>query len=82
MPDFYQQYFREYHEKTFSADMSSVLKPLAERLNPGAHINMFVWMTVIGTGIAFERGAQMGMVTLFNVFPLHSGKESLFSARG
>jgi TRAP-type C4-dicarboxylate transport system permease small subunit len=32
-------------------------------------INMFVWMTVIGTGIAFERGAQMGMVTLFNIFP-------------
>ena len=32
-------------------------------------INLFVWMTVIGTGIAFERGAQLGMVTFFNLFP-------------
>jgi TRAP-type C4-dicarboxylate transport system permease small subunit len=32
-------------------------------------INLFVWMTVIGTGIAFERGAQLGMVTVFNRFP-------------
>ena len=33
-------------------------------------INLFVWMTVIGTGIAFERGAHLGMVTFFNLFPL------------
>jgi len=33
-------------------------------------INLFVWMTVVGTGIAFERGAQLGMVTFFNLFPL------------
>ena len=32
-------------------------------------INLFVWMTVVGTGIAFERGAQLGMVTFFNMFP-------------
>lgn len=32
-------------------------------------INLFVWMTVIGTGIAFERGGQLGMVTLYNIFP-------------
>lgn len=32
-------------------------------------INLFVWMTVVGSGIAFERGAQLGMVTLFNLFP-------------
>jgi len=32
-------------------------------------INLFVWMTVIGSGIAFERGGQLGMVTLFNIFP-------------
>ncbi len=32
-------------------------------------INLFVWMTVVGTGIAFERGAQLGMVTFFNLFP-------------
>ena len=32
-------------------------------------INLFVWMTVIGSGIAFERGGQLGMITLYNVFP-------------
>lgn len=32
-------------------------------------VNMFVWMTVIGTGIAFERGGQLGMVSIFNLFP-------------
>ena len=33
-------------------------------------INLFVWLTVVGTGIAFERGAQLGMVTFFNMFPV------------
>jgi len=32
-------------------------------------INMFVWLTVVGSGIAFERGAHLGMMTLFNLFP-------------
>lgn len=32
-------------------------------------INFFVWLTLIGSGIAFERGAQLGMVTLYNIFP-------------
>ena len=32
-------------------------------------INLFVWMTVIGIGLAFERGGQLGMVTLYNIFP-------------
>jgi TRAP-type C4-dicarboxylate transport system permease small subunit len=32
-------------------------------------INMFVWLTVVGSGISFERGAHLGMVTLFNFFP-------------
>jgi TRAP-type C4-dicarboxylate transport system permease small subunit len=32
-------------------------------------INLFVWLTVVGTGIAFERGGQLGMVTLYNVLP-------------
>jgi TRAP-type C4-dicarboxylate transport system permease small subunit len=32
-------------------------------------INLFVWMTVIGSGIAFERGGQLGMITLYNLFP-------------
>lgn len=31
-------------------------------------INLFVWLTVIGSGIAFERGGQLGMVTLYNRF--------------
>lgn len=37
-------------------------------------INLFVWMTVVGTGIAFERGAHLGMVTFFNLFPLRMRK--------
>lgn len=32
-------------------------------------INLFVWLTIVGSGIAFERSAHLGMVTLFNVFP-------------
>lgn len=32
-------------------------------------INLFVWMTVVGSGIAFGRGGHLGMVTLFNIFP-------------
>ena len=32
-------------------------------------INCFVWMTVVGIGIAFTRGSQLGMVTLFDLFP-------------
>jgi TRAP-type C4-dicarboxylate transport system permease small subunit len=44
-------------------------------------INLFVWMTVVGTGIAFERGAQLGMVTVFNRFPLTMRKRLVvFSA--
>jgi TRAP-type C4-dicarboxylate transport system permease small subunit len=32
-------------------------------------INLFVWVTVIGSGLAFEQGGQLGMVTLYNIFP-------------
>ena len=32
-------------------------------------INLFVWVTVIGSGMAFERGGQLGMVTLYRMFP-------------
>jgi TRAP-type C4-dicarboxylate transport system permease small subunit len=37
-------------------------------------INLFVWMTVVGTGIAFERGAQLGMVTFFNLFSFENAQ--------
>lgn len=44
-------------------------------------INLFVWLTVVGSGIAFERGAQLGMVTLFKIFPAKLQKAVvLFSA--
>ena len=44
-------------------------------------INLFVWLTVVGSGIAFERGAQMGMVTFFNMFPPQFKKAAIvFSA--
>ena len=32
-------------------------------------INLFVWITVIGSGLAFERGGMLGMVTLYKLFP-------------
>ena len=32
-------------------------------------INLFVWMTVLGSGIAFERGGHLGMVTFYRKFP-------------
>ncbi|PIE33471.1 hypothetical protein CSA56_11745 [candidate division KSB3 bacterium] len=32
-------------------------------------INFFVWLTLVGTGIAFERSSQVGMVTVFKLFP-------------
>lgn len=37
-------------------------------------INLFVWMTVLGSGIAFERGGHLGMVTLFKLFPTRMQK--------
>jgi TRAP-type C4-dicarboxylate transport system permease small subunit len=40
-------------------------------------INLFVWMTVAGSGIAFERGAHLGMVSLFNLFPGKLKKASI-----
>ncbi len=44
-------------------------------------INLFVWLTVIGSGIAFERGGQLGMVTLYRLFPPGLQKwAALFSA--
>ena len=38
MSDYYQQNYREYHEKTFSVDPKSFLAPIAEKLKPGATI--------------------------------------------
>ncbi len=32
-------------------------------------VNFFVWITVIGIGIAFERNSHLGMVSLFKMFP-------------
>jgi TRAP-type C4-dicarboxylate transport system permease small subunit len=32
-------------------------------------INLFVWMTVLGSAIAFERAGHLGMVTFYNLFP-------------
>jgi TRAP-type C4-dicarboxylate transport system permease small subunit len=44
-------------------------------------INLFVWVTVIGSGLAFERGGQLGMITLYNLFPRKLKKiVTLFSA--
>ena len=32
-------------------------------------INFFVWLTLVGSGIAFERGSQLGMVTVYKILP-------------
>lgn len=45
-------------------------------------INLFVWLTVVGSGIAFERGGQLGMVTLYNLFPLKFKKAVIYISAG
>lgn len=45
-------------------------------------INLFVWVTVIGSGLAFERGGQLGMVTLYNLFPPKFKKFVVFFSAG
>ncbi|WP_319778394.1 TRAP transporter small permease [Maridesulfovibrio sp.] len=40
-------------------------------------INLFVWITIIGIGIAFERSEHLGMVTFFNHFPKKLQKASV-----
>lgn len=45
-------------------------------------INLFVWMTVVGSGIAFERGGQLGMVTFFNLFPVRFQKAAILLSAG
>lgn len=37
-------------------------------------INLFVWLTVVGSGIAFERGGHLGMITLFKLLPVRFKK--------
>ncbi len=32
-------------------------------------VNFFVWVTILGIGIAFERGSNLGMVSIFKMFP-------------
>ena len=41
-------------------------------------INLFVWVTVIGSGLAFERGGQLGMITLYKLFPKKLKKVVIF----
>ena len=32
-------------------------------------VNFFVWITILGIGVAFERNSHLGMVSLFKKFP-------------
>ncbi len=44
-------------------------------------INLFVWMTVVGSGIAFERGGHLGMVSLNRLLPAAARRAAaVFSA--
>ena len=45
-------------------------------------INLFVWLTVVGSGIAFERGGQLGMVTLYKIFPKNYKKIVILFSSG
>jgi TRAP-type C4-dicarboxylate transport system permease small subunit len=45
-------------------------------------INLFVWLTVVGSAIAFERGSQLGMVTLYNIFPMRFKKAVVVLSAG
>ncbi|MFZ0614167.1 MAG: TRAP transporter small permease subunit [Desulfobacterales bacterium] len=45
-------------------------------------INLFVWLTVVGSAIAFERGSQLGMMTLFNIFPQRFKKAAILLGAG
>ena len=45
-------------------------------------INLFVWLTVVGSGIAFERGGQLGMVTLYKIFPKKFKKLAILFSSG
>ncbi|MFZ0241113.1 MAG: TRAP transporter small permease subunit [Desulfobacterales bacterium] len=45
-------------------------------------INLFVWLTVVGSAIAFERGSQLGMMTLFNIFPKRFKKAAILLGAG
>ena len=64
MPDFYQNNYKAYHQKTFSIDPSSFLAPLAQRLPPEAFVldvgcgsgRDLLWMKKRGFDvIGFER---------------------------
>jgi TRAP-type C4-dicarboxylate transport system permease small subunit len=45
-------------------------------------INLFVWLTVVGSGLAFERGGQLGMVTLNKIFPKKFKRLVIFFSSG
>jgi len=45
-------------------------------------INLFVWVTVIGSGLAFERGGQLGMITLYRKFPKKFKKLIIITSAG
>lgn len=40
-------------------------------------INMFVWITVLGIAIAFEKGSHLGMTMLYDKFPTWLKKVAL-----
>ncbi|MHC1744290.1 MAG: TRAP transporter small permease [Syntrophobacteraceae bacterium] len=54
---------------TFANVLSRYLLHFSFAATEEITINLFVWMTVVGSGIAFSRGAHLGMVTLFKLFP-------------
>ncbi len=41
---------------------------------------LFVWMTIVGSGLAFERGAHLGMISLYRHFPPALKKGVIFGS--
>jgi SAM-dependent methyltransferase len=76
MPDYYQQNFRTYHEKTFFVDPASFLTPFAENLQPGVTVldigcgsgRDLLWLKKRGFKvIGFERSPGLANLARKNV---------------
>ena len=68
MPDYYQEHYQAYHQRTFSIDPSSFLEPLRKHLDPGCTIldigcgsgRDMLWFKNLGFGASgFERSAGL-----------------------
>lgn len=76
---FYNVAFRYLAQFTAAADLMERFHIPKGGAAEEITINLFVWMTVIGTGVAFQRGAQLGMVTLLHRLPARLRKMAVIT---